>query len=265
MQQNYQTGVEEFKNHVSLKFQLYNSLFTSLPFHRIEKTGILLSLFASNCEDGYKKNWSPTQIVDDFFSRAVTLNSEQEKNDLLFRIVQYVERQVVLFDSLEDAAFKDVHDLQGAGTVKYLQAEVQQRNLEEELVEKLKNFSIHIVLTAHPTQFYPGTVLGIINDLAKAVKENNTLAINSYLNYDATKNLGFTLRPEYFDDKSGISGAALHAQVFATTLTGQIKLGALTVMPELRIDQASAPVFLNREGHAIEQTTTALMAAVYKF
>ena len=181
MQQNYQTGVEEFKNHVSLKFQLYNSLFTSLPFHRIEKTGILLSLFASNCEDGYKKNWSPTQIVDDFFSRAVTLNSEQEKNDLLFRIVQYVERQVVLFDSLEDAAFKDVHDLQGAGTVKYLQAEVQQRNLEEELVEKLKNFSIHIVLTAHPTQFYPGTVLGIINDLAKAVKENNTLAINSYL------------------------------------------------------------------------------------
>ncbi|MGV3528946.1 MAG: phosphoenolpyruvate carboxylase [Flavisolibacter sp.] len=99
----------------------------------------------------------------------------------MFRIVQYVERQVVLFDSLEDAAFKEVHDLQGAGTVKYLQAEVQQRNLEEELVEKLKNFSIHIVLTAHPTQFYPGSVLGIINDLAKAVKENNTLAINSYL------------------------------------------------------------------------------------
>ena len=86
-----------------------------------------------------------------------------------------------------------------------------------------------------------------------------------YLNYDATKNLGFTLRPEYFDDKSGISGAALHAQVIATTLTGQIKLGALTVMPELRIDQASATVFLNREGHTIELTTTALMAAVYKF
>ena len=35
-------GLQQFKNYVGIKFQLYNSLFTSLPFHRIEKTGILL-------------------------------------------------------------------------------------------------------------------------------------------------------------------------------------------------------------------------------
>ena len=34
-------ALQQFKNLVGLKFQLYNSLFTSLPFHRIEKTGIL--------------------------------------------------------------------------------------------------------------------------------------------------------------------------------------------------------------------------------
>ena len=31
-------GLQQFKNLVGIKFQLYNSLFTSLPFHRIEKT-----------------------------------------------------------------------------------------------------------------------------------------------------------------------------------------------------------------------------------
>ena len=42
-------GLQHFKNLVGIKFQLYNSLFTSLPFHRIEKTGILLSLLLINC------------------------------------------------------------------------------------------------------------------------------------------------------------------------------------------------------------------------
>ena len=37
------------------------------------------------------------------------------------------------------------------------------------------------MLTAHPTQFYPGSVLGIINDLAKALAENNANLVNTYL------------------------------------------------------------------------------------
>ena len=63
-------GLQQFKNNVGLKFQLYNSLFTSLPFHRIEKTGILLSLLLSHCEEGYKKKKSPSQIVDDTQDRT---------------------------------------------------------------------------------------------------------------------------------------------------------------------------------------------------
>lgn len=38
-------NLQEFKNLVGIKFEMYNSLFTSLPFHRVEKTGVLLSLF----------------------------------------------------------------------------------------------------------------------------------------------------------------------------------------------------------------------------
>ncbi|HEY1022004.1 MAG TPA: phosphoenolpyruvate carboxylase, partial [Flavisolibacter sp.] len=111
--------LENFKSAVALKFQLYNSLFTSLPFHRIEKTGIMLSMFLNHCEEGYKKRWSPREIIDRFFEKYTTVQNETEKVDLLFRFIQYAERQVVLFDALEDAAFREIHDTMGVGTLKH--------------------------------------------------------------------------------------------------------------------------------------------------
>src|SRR5688572_21233353 len=168
-------GLQQFKNFVGIKFQLYNSLFTSLPFHRIEKTGILLSLLQNNCEEGYKKNMSPEQIIGDFFTKHTSITREAERHDMLFRFIQYVERQVVLFDALEDAGFRDVNDMAGIGTMKNLDAQVIQEDQQEALTEKLREFAIRLVLTAHPTQFYPGPVLGIIYDLAKALAENNTV------------------------------------------------------------------------------------------
>ena len=174
-------GLQQFNNNVGIKYQLYNSLFSSLPFHRIEKTGILLSLLLNNCEEGYKKRQSPTEILENFFLQHTSYRDEQEKLDLLFRFIQYVERQVVLFDALEDAAFTDIKDITGAGTLKQLELEVIQQHKEKDLEKKLKDFSVRLVLTAHPTQFYPGTVLGIINDLAKALANNNTSQINMYL------------------------------------------------------------------------------------
>lgn len=174
-------ALQQFRNEVGIRFQLYNSLFTSLPFHRIEKTGILLSLLSNNCEEGYKKNLSPISIIEEFFTKHTTYTNEKEQTDLLFRFVQYVERQVVLFDALEDAAFREVNDLNGIGTLKQLESEVVGDNKENELAEKLKDFSIRLVLTAHPTQFYPGPVLGIINDLARALANNNTSMVNTYL------------------------------------------------------------------------------------
>ncbi|MDX1936750.1 MAG: phosphoenolpyruvate carboxylase, partial [Flavihumibacter sp.] len=174
-------ALQQFKNHVGIKFQLYNSLFTSLPFHRIEKTGILLSLLLNNCEEGFKRRQSPVQIIEDFFNKHTAYLKEEEQLDLLFRFVQYAERQVVLFDALEDAAFREVHDMNGAGTLKQLETVIVQNNQQEALAQKLKDFSVRLVLTAHPTQFYPGSVLGIINDLSKALNENNASQINMYL------------------------------------------------------------------------------------
>lgn len=174
-------GLQQFKDHVGIKFQLYNSLFTSLPFHRIEKTGILLSLLLNHCEEGYERGQSPQQIIDDFFVRFAPNTDDKGKMELLFRFVQYVERQVVLFDALEDAAFKKVTDVSGTGTLKHLESEVTQSGKEDALQQLLQSFSVQLVLTAHPTQFYPGSVLGIINDLAKALTEDNAALVNTYL------------------------------------------------------------------------------------
>jgi phosphoenolpyruvate carboxylase len=174
-------GLQQFKNNVGIKFQLYNSLFTSLPFHRIEKTGIMLTLFLSFCEDSYKKKLSPNAIVEEFFQKYTSFVNEKDKIDLLFRFIQYVERQVVLFDALEDAAFREVNDMSGVGTLKHLESEIISTGKQEKFAEKMKDFSIRIVLTAHPTQFYPGSVLGIINDLSKGLIENNASQVNMYL------------------------------------------------------------------------------------
>ncbi len=193
-------GLRQFKTYVGLKFQLYNSLFTGLPFHRIEKTGILLSLLLDNCEEGYKKGLSPQEIIENFFTKHTNFQSREEKLNFLFRLTQFIERQVVLFDALEDAAFNEVHDTSGPGSMKHLVLQIQETKKEKELAEKLKNFSVRMVLTAHPTQFYPGQVLGIIHDLSKAMASNDAGLINVYL-----KQLGKTpffkkQKPTPFDE-----------------------------------------------------------------
>ncbi len=180
MSQLSSAALQEFKNLVALKFQLYNSLFTSLPFHRIEKTGVLLSLFLLECEEGFGKEESPAEIIDGFLKQNTSYEKD-EQIDLLFRFVQYAERQVVLFDALEDAAFTHVNDVNGPGTLKQLCSQIDQMHKEKDFVKKLNDFAVRIVLTAHPTQFYTGEVLGIINDLSKALKTDETEQVNTYL------------------------------------------------------------------------------------
>ena len=174
-------ALQKFKNHVGIKFQLYNSLFGSLPFHRIEKTGILVSLLLVDCEEGYAKGNSPIQILEEFFTKQTSHVKEEDKADLLFRFVQYIERQVVLFDALEDAAFTNVNDVTGKGSMKHLEMLVEQHDSQKKLSDKLKDFNIELVLTAHPTQFYTGSVLRIIHDISNAVDHNKEAQIYTYL------------------------------------------------------------------------------------
>jgi hypothetical protein len=86
-----------------------------------------------------------------------------------------------------------------------------------------------------------------------------------YLNFDPIQSLGFTLRGEYFNDEKAVSAAAFSTDIFETTLSANIKVNGLTIIPELRYDRAGSAIFTDATGSPIRNTTTALIAAVYKF
>ena len=167
------TKSERFNDYVVSKFEIYNSLFLTLPFDSIPQTSLLLPLFSDFCAKGYEADLSPRQIVDRFFERFTQGMEGQNKHDLLFGFLKYIERQIVLFDAIEDAGFSYVNNMHGRGTLRYIKEATKTNNSFSELKEYLNRFKVRIVLTAHPTQFYPGSVLGIITDLSEALKNDD--------------------------------------------------------------------------------------------
>lgn len=170
-----------FQDAVVTKYNIFNSLFLSLPYRGIFQTGSLLPLLTQQSEVGFQEGKSPRQIIENFFEELLETATPKERTDLLFAFIQYIERQVVLFDSVEDAAFDQTHDLTGKGSITYLTDRVDSDVLKKKLLNKLQDFSVRIVLTAHPTQFYSGKVLGIINDLEDAIKVNDFTEVNQLL------------------------------------------------------------------------------------
>jgi len=171
----------QFRRNVSDKYIIYNSLFAALPYSGIANVGALLPIMLQTCEEGYAKSKSPVEIIDYFFKQHTEVSTEKEKIDHLFKYVQYMERQVVLFDAIEDAAFASVNDIEGAGSLKALIREANFSGKTQALKNKLKDFKVRIVLTAHPTQFYPANVLGIIHDMGDAIAKNDYHTINQYI------------------------------------------------------------------------------------
>ncbi|RZP05436.1 MAG: phosphoenolpyruvate carboxylase [Flavobacteriales bacterium] len=175
------TKKERFNDKVLSRFNLYNSIFSTLPYESIANTGVMLPLFENICVQGYDANKNPSEIVEEFFKLYMNDSDHSEKISLLFRFIQYIERQVVLFDAVEDASFSQINNLDGRGTLRSLKEEVESKNKKPDLKKYLSTFKIRPVLTAHPTQFYPGSVLGIITDLTEAVKNNNLAEIKVLL------------------------------------------------------------------------------------
>jgi phosphoenolpyruvate carboxylase len=173
--------IERFNQNVLSKYHIYNSVFITLPFDAIDNTGVLLPLFSEVCDTGFKNNWSPKKIVDFFSEKYLDHATEEQKIDLMFRFIQYVERQIVLFDAIEDAAFPIVNNLEGRGSLRDIKEKSEARDKHAELIGFLENFKVRTVLTAHPTQFYPGSVLGIITDLTEAIRQNDLLKIKQLL------------------------------------------------------------------------------------
>jgi phosphoenolpyruvate carboxylase len=195
-----QTKIKRFNDNVLDKYQIYNSIFTSLPFDGISNTGVLLPLFHETCKKGFKNQKNPTEIVNHFFKKYQDNPSEEDKIKLLFRFIQFIERQVVLFDAIEDSAFPIVNNMNGLGTLRNIKEIARSEHKRDALLKYLEDFKVRIVLTAHPTQFYPGTVLGIITDLTKAIQERDLLLIKQLLSQLGKTQFFKQTKPTPFDE-----------------------------------------------------------------
>ena len=69
-----QPKLTRFNQNVLSKYQIYNSIFMTLPFDTITKTGALLPLFHETCQKGFNNGDNPTTIVDAFFNKYQAVN-----------------------------------------------------------------------------------------------------------------------------------------------------------------------------------------------
>jgi hypothetical protein len=84
-----------------------------------------------------------------------------------------------------------------------------------------------------------------------------------YLNYDPTSVFGLTARGEYFGDKKGVAG--LDTNIFDATLSANIKIDNLTLIPEFRLDNAGDTIFFKISGEAVKSTGSFILGVTYHF
>ncbi|MBV2247166.1 MAG: phosphoenolpyruvate carboxylase [Lentimicrobium sp.] len=210
----YQSArLKVFEKQVANKFNLYNSLFLNLPYQKDDAVGILLPLLYRHCKRGLEQEKDPDEILDDFFTNIALLNTEKERVDFMFSVIQFVERQVVLFDSVEDAAFNSLRELGNYLSVKDFFQKLESRKNWRSIIEKLTDFSARIVFTAHPTQFYTPAALDIISRLRTLINNNQIdeieltlqqLGLTSLMNaekptpLDEARNIIYFMRNVYY-------------------------------------------------------------------
>jgi len=121
-----------------------------------------------------------------------------------------------------------------------------------------------------------GTVSGKFsvgyNGTVKSVKPNGGSSDSwwgsaLYLNFDPSSKLGITARGEYFDDKNGVAGFG--TGIFDATLSFDIHIDNLTIIPEFRLDAAKDPIFFKNDdpssSPSAKSTGTLILAATYHF
>ena len=197
---NSKNQLTHYRNSVLNPYQIYNSLFLNLPFDAVHSTGMLLPLLYQACEAGYQRQQSPHEILTAFLQKHSSADDDDEKITWLFQFIQYIERQIVLFDSVEEAAYTTNHDLDGLGTIPFLANQAAYGEQQEALKKRLQSHAVRVVLTAHPTQFYPGPVLGIMTDLSQSIQDKDITFIEQLLKQLGKTPLFKKEKPAPFDE-----------------------------------------------------------------
>lgn len=172
---------KSFTDQVVLKFRLYSGLFHDLPYDYVSMAGNTLPLFAQFAREGLEAGRRPDAIVQEFFETRLGVTQFKDILDRLFAFIRLAERQIVLFDAVEDASFHHTRDLEGPGSLHEAQGRIEGQGLVDEARRLLADFGVRIVLTAHPTQFYTEPVLGIIAELREAIRQDDVAEVNRLL------------------------------------------------------------------------------------
>ena len=109
-----------------------------------------------------------------------------------------------------------------------------------------------------------GTLQSVKRDLDSTgtFTKANWSGIALYFNYDPAAWFGLTLRGEYISDKDEYLGLK---HVFAPTVSGNFKVDNLTIIPELRFDNAGNEVFYKNAAESTKSTGSFVLAVVYHF
>ncbi len=128
-----------------------------------------------------------------------------------------------------------------------------------------KTTTLDITTSLQATEKF-GIGLNIIN--VKETKEKTDKSFTGgavYLNYAFAPIFTLAVRGEMFKDADGWKYSATDNTITAFTISGNIKIDAFTIVPEIRIDSAKKNIWVNDKGAAKGGETAFILAGIYKF
>ena len=121
----------DFQRLILTRYNIYNGLFLNLPYAQEDGVGALLPVLSKHVKEGLDKGQEANEILNEFFQSIDSITSEQEQLDFMFKVVQYIERQVVLYDAIEDAAFPEMQKQTSKPTIQSLLTPTAGHNTDE--------------------------------------------------------------------------------------------------------------------------------------
>ncbi len=191
------------------KFEIYNSLFLKLSYQGANDFAHLIPILGKVGKQKLLEGQDPITTFNQFYDDYKEI-IQIEKKDFMFRVIQYVERQIVLFDSIEDSISPYELEDQKSVLIDSMFGQLDSEKDKKEFMEKLNAFSVRIVLTAHPTQFYRPAVLEIISKLRECVKNNDIDKIDQLLHQLGLTSLVNTASPTPLKEANNIIHICRH-------------------------------------------------------
>lgn len=86
-----------------------------------------------------------------------------------------------------------------------------------------------------------------------------------YANYALSDAFTLALRGEYIGDEDGLISGVADNSITSLTLSGNVHLGPITLIPEVRLDTSKEDAFFDEEGLPTDKSPAFIFAAVYAF